>query len=238
MGKVIITGGTGLVGKRLTELLIDKGYEVNILTRKPRKVNEYKWDISKDIIDEKAFDGATAIVHLAGAGVADQRWTEERKKEILESRTRSTRLLYAYLSKGNHSIQTFLSASAVGYYGDRKNELLTESSSNGSGFLPEVCKIWEEESERMALLNIRVSKVRIGIVLSKCGGALPKLDLPMRLGLGAYIGDGKQFVPWIHIDDLCGIFIHLLENKSLIGVFNGCAPDINCLLYTSDAADE
>lgn len=225
MKKVIITGGTGLVGQRLTTLLKHKGFEVNILCRNPKRPNEFKWNIDEHYIDERVFEQASAIIHLAGAGVADKRWTEERKKEIIESRTKSARLLYKYLSGSKYPVASFISASAVGFYGDRKSELLTEDSSNGSGFLAEVCKVWEEEAEKFSALNIAVSKVRIGIVLSKDGGALPKLDFPIKFGIGAYIGDGKQFVPWIHIDDLCNIFIHLLE-KNLHDTYNGCAPDI------------
>lgn len=226
MTKVIITGGTGLVGQRLTTLLTMKGFEVAILCRNPKKKSEYKWDIETGYIDEKVFEEASAIIHLAGAGVADKRWTEARKKEIIESRTKSAQLLYDYLSKGNYPIQSVISASAVGFYGDRENELLTEDSSNGTGFLAEVCQVWEDAAEKFASLKIAVSKIRIGIVLSKDGGALPKLDFPIKFGIGAYIGDGKQFVPWIHIDDLCGIFIHLLEHQNLHGTYNGCAPDI------------
>lgn len=225
MKKVIITGGTGLVGQRLTTLLKHKGFEVNILCRNPKRPNEFKWNIDEHYIDERVFEQASAIIHLAGAGVADKRWTASRKKEIIESRTKSAHLLYEYLAKGKYPVASFISASAVGFYGDRKTELLTEDSANGSGFLAEVCKVWEEEAEKFLALNIAVSKVRIGIVLSKDGGALPKLDFPIKFGIGAYIGDGKQFVPWIHIDDLCNIFIHLLENN-LHDTYNGCAPDI------------
>ena len=225
MKKVIITGGTGLVGQRLTTLLKHKGFEVNILCRNPKRPNEFKWNIDEHYIDERVFEQASAMIHLAGAGVADKRWTEERKKEIIESRTKSARLLYKYLSGSKYPVASFISASAVGFYGDRKSELLTEDSANGSGFLAEVCKVWEEEAEKFSALNIAVSKIRIGIVLSKDGGALPKLDFPIKFGIGAYIGDGKQFVPWIHIDDLCNIFIHLLE-KNLHDTYNGCAPDI------------
>lgn len=226
MGKVIITGGTGLVGRRLSQLLEDKGYSVNILCRNPVKLNEFKWDLDKFSIDSSVFENASAIMHLAGAGVADKRWTDTRKKEIIESRTKSTALLQQYLSKRNHNITRFISASAVGYYGDRGNERLTETSTAGTGFLADVCVRWEDAVAQISDLDISVSKIRIGIVLSKDGGALPKLDLPIKFGIGAYIGNGKQFVPWIHIDDLCSMFIHLLENYNLHGTFNGCAPDI------------
>lgn len=226
MKKIIITGGTGLVGKRLTILLKEKGYEVNILCRNPKQPNEYKWNIEANFIDEKVFENAIAIIHLAGAGVADKRWTEERKQEIIDSRVKSTQLLFQYLAEGKHQIQSFISASAVGFYGDRKNELLTEASSNGTGFLAEVCQLWENEVEKIASITIAVSKIRIGIVLSKDGGALPKLDFPIRFGIGAYIGNGKQFVPWIHIDDLCQIFYHLFEHKNQNSTYNACAPDV------------
>ena len=226
MKKIIITGGTGLVGKRLTILLKEKGYEVNILCRNPKQPNEYKWNIEANFIDEKVFENAIAIIHLAGAGVADKRWTDERKQEIIDSRVKSTQLLFQYLAEGKHQIQSFISASAVGFYGDRKNELLTETSSNGTGFLAEVCQLWENEVEKIASINIAVSKIRIGIVLSKDGGALPKLDFPIRFGIGAYIGNGKQFVPWIHIDDLCQIFYHLFEHKNQNSTYNACAPDV------------
>ncbi|MFN8295601.1 MAG: TIGR01777 family oxidoreductase [Chitinophagales bacterium] len=226
MQKVIITGGTGLVGKRLTELLISKNYEVTILSRNPKKPNEYKWNTDENYIDEKAFEGASAVIHLAGAGVADKRWTNERKREIIESRIKSAQLIHRYLETGKYPIQHFISASAVGFYGDRGNEVLTEDSSGGTGFLADVCKLWEKEADTFADLNIAVSKVRIGIVLSKNGGALPKLDFPVKFGIGAYIGNGKQYVPWIHVDDLCNIFISILENKIKPGIYNGCAPDI------------
>lgn len=225
--KVIITGGTGLVGNKLVTLLKQKGYEVNVLCRNPKLANEYKWNIENETIDEAVFDGATAIIHLAGAGIADERWSESRKKEIIESRTKSAQLLHNYLSKINHNITTFISASAVGFYGDRGNDLLTEEAQNGSGFLAEVCQLWENAADNFNSLNISVSKIRIGIVLSKDGGALPKLDFPIKFGIGAYIGNGKQYVPWIHIDDLCNIFIHTLENKnSTNNTYNACAPEI------------
>ena len=226
MRKVIITGGTGLVGKRLSELLKQHGYKVNILCRNPKKTDEYKWNVEEGYMDESAFEGTEIIVHLAGAGVADHRWTDSRKKEIIDSRVASTRLLFKYLSKKTHAIKSFISASAVGYYGDRKNELLTEDDSAGTGFLAEVCRLWEQEADTIGTLNIPVSKIRIGIVLSKDGGALPKLDFPVKFGIGAYIGNGKQYVPWIHIDDLCNMFIHLIHHPEANGIYNACAPDI------------
>lgn len=226
MQKVIITGGTGLVGKRLSALLANKGYTVNILCRNPKNANEYKWNIEERYLDNKVFKDAIAVIHLAGAGVADKRWSEDRKKEIVNSRVETAQLIHQYLANEPHNIQHFISASAVGFYGDRGNEILTETSSNGTGFLAEVCQLWENEADTFADLNMAVSKIRIGIVLSKDGGALPKLDFPIKFGIGAYIGNGKQYVPWIHIDDLCQIFISILENKIKPGIYNACSPDI------------
>lgn len=226
MQKVIITGGTGLVGKRLSALLANKGYTVNILCRNPKNANEYKWNIEERYLDNKVFKDAIAVIHLAGAGVADKRWSEDRKKEIVNSRVETAQLIHQYLANEPQNIQHFISASAVGFYGDRGNEILTETSSNGTGFLAEVCQLWENEADTFADLNMAVSKIRIGIVLSKDGGALPKLDFPIKFGIGAYIGNGKQYVPWIHIDDLCQIFISILENKIKPGIYNACSPDI------------
>lgn len=225
MDKVIITGGTGLVGNRLTTLLISNGYQVNILCRNPKKANEYKWNLEENYIDKKVFENAGVIIHLAGANVAEKRWSKERKKEIIDSRVKSTQLLHQYLTKGNYPIQHFITASAVGFYGDRGNKLLTEKSHNGIGFLAEVCKLWENEADKFNTLGIAVSKIRIGIVLSKNGGALPKLELSLKFGIGAYIGNGKQYTPWIFIDDLCNIFIYLLKNKKLNGIYNACSPE-------------
>jgi uncharacterized protein len=224
--KVLITGGSGLVGSRLTDLLLSKGFEVRWLSRNPGNkgdVKTYKWDIQAQAIDEAAFDGLHAVIHLAGAGVADKRWTEAYKTEIRDSRIQSTQLLFKYLQK--FPVPHFIGASAVGYYGSRGDELLTESSTAGDSFLAKVCIEWESEMNRIAETGSRVAMIRIGIVLSTKGGALPVMDKPVRLGVGAYLGDGKQYMPWIHIEDLCGMFIHLLEQESLTGAFNGGAPE-------------
>ncbi len=226
MAKVIITGGTGLVGRRLTTLLENSGWQVSILCRKPAKPNEYAWDINRQTMDEKVLEGATAIIHLAGAGIADERWTDRRKQEIVDSRVQSAQLINSYLQKYPHTISHFISASAVGYYGDRGEEWLTENSSPGTGFVAEVCTAWEAAADALQSATVKVSKVRIGIVLSKDGGALPKLALPVKMGIGATMGNGKQYMPWIHIDDLCGIFRFLLEHPEKNGIYNACAPNV------------
>lgn len=227
MNKVLITGGTGLVGSRLASLLKASNYEVHILSRSKKGnfngMHYWSWDLDKQTIDNEALN-VDAIIHLAGAGVADKRWTAKRKKEILDSRTLSSKLLVDILKKQSTNIQSVVAASAVGYYGSRGNEVLTEESAAGQGFLTDVCEQWESANEQFSsVLDLPLSIMRIGIVLSKNGGALPKLAMPIKFGVGAYLGNGKQYYPWIHIDDLCNMLIFAMENK-LDGIYNACAP--------------
>lgn len=224
MHKVIISGGTGLVGRELCRQLIQKGYEPSILTRSPKKPNEYQWDIEKQTIDSRVLDGAVAIIHLAGAAVADEAWTPKRKAEIIGSRVNSAKLLYDLLRSHPHTVNTFLSASAVGWYGDGGSQWQTEDMPSGRDFLAEVCRNWEASADRFSELGLRVAKLRIGIVLSKEGGALPKMGLPARFGIGGYFGSGEQYMPWIHIEDLAAMFIHVLEKADMQGAYNACAP--------------
>jgi hypothetical protein len=227
--KVLITGGTGLIGSRLTELLLEKGFEVAYLSRRKSEATQvkvYLWDLEKGYVAEEAIRQADCIIHLAGAGVADQRWTSSRKQEILESRTRSSQLLYEYLQRTPHRVKAFLSASAIGIYGaDRGEELLTETSSLGNDFLAEVTKAWEGAVQPVAGLGIRTVLLRIGIVLSNKGGALSKMAQPIRLGAGSPLGSGKQWISWIHVDDLCRLFLYCLENPDLQGPYNAVAPE-------------
>ncbi len=227
--KVLITGGTGLIGSRLTELLLEKGYEVAYLSRRQAegtRVKAYQWDPEKGYLAEEAIREADCIIHLAGAGVADERWTTRRKKEILESRTRSSRLLYEGLQRTPNRVKTLLSASAIGIYGaDRGEELLTENASPGNDFLAEVTKAWEGAVQPVAGLGIRTVLLRIGIVLSDKGGALVKMAQPVRLGAGSPLGSGKQWVSWIHVDDLCRLFLYCLENPDIQGPYNAVAPE-------------
>ncbi|HAI75784.1 MAG TPA: TIGR01777 family protein, partial [Microscillaceae bacterium] len=227
--KILITGGSGLVGKKLTHKLLQKGYEVAILSRNNTRSAEatyYQWDIEKGYINPEALQNTQGIIHLAGAGVADKNWTKERKQEILESRIRSTELLYNSLKELDEKPLSFISASAIGIYGDRDvNTKLTESSSPGNGFLAEVTQLWEKSIDKVNDLGIRTAKIRIGIVLSTQGGALPKICQPIKLGAGAPLGSGEQGVSWIHIDDLCDIFIYALENTSIQGAYNAVAPE-------------
>jgi len=224
--KILVTGATGLVGKALTKELLSRGYNVNTLTRKPENnPNSFVWDVYKQEIDARCMDGVDAIVHLAGEPVADKKWTDERKKQIIDSRVQSTALLFKTLkSSPNNQVKAFLSASAVGYYGDCGDEILTEESAVGYGFLAECCKLWEEAVDKGKCLGLRTVKLRTGIVLSKNGGALPQLDLPVRLFLGSAIGTGRQWTPWLHLHDMVAMYIYALENPKLEGNYNACAP--------------
>jgi uncharacterized protein (TIGR01777 family) len=223
---ILITGASGLIGSRLTALLIEKGYTVSHLGRKKQsgKIKSYTWSVERNIIDPSAFDGVDAIIHLAGAGVADKRWTKSRKQEIMNSRTQSTRLLYDTLNARAHRIKTVVSASAIGYYGFDRDEYFTENSTPGVDFLSQVTYAWEQEADKIAKLGIRLVKVRVGIVLSKDGGAIKEMMKPIQYYVGSPLGSGDQYQSWIHIDDICGIFIKALEDESLNGPINGVAP--------------
>jgi uncharacterized protein len=221
--KILITGASGLVGTHLTEMLLQKGHQVSHLgrTKKVGKVKSFVWDVEKGELDTEALVGVDTIIHLAGAGVADMRWNEKRKKEILESRTKSSALLYETLKKGNHSIKAVVSASAIGYYGFCLDErIFTEESKPGSDYLAQVTKQWEESVDKISSLGIRVAKLRIGIVLSEKGGALAEMAKPIRFGVGAPLGTGKQYLSWIHIDDLCAMFIKATEDEQMHGAYN------------------
>ena len=225
MNKVLITGGSGLLGTRITEILLEKGIEVaHLSTRKSYKrkgVGVFYWDPSMQVMDAKAFNGVTSIIHLAGAGVADKRWTKTRKKEILDSRVESSLLLMNFLNQKDHQVTQFIGASAIGYYG-KQDGILSEDKVAGDDFLASVCKLWEESY----IINDKVIKkliFRIGIVLAKDGGALPEITktLPFFVGI---LGNGKQIYSWIHIDDLAEMFIFAIENKHISGVYNAVAP--------------
>ena len=231
---VLITGGTGSIGRRLTQLLQQEGYQVSLLSRaatgRAKKtipnVQVYQWDIKKGHIDPQAIATADHIIHLAGEGIADERWTDTRKNEILTSRTQSTELLTQALASNPHHVQSFVGASAIGFYGgDTADRPLTETSEGGSDFLAQVVRAWERSEDRIAALGIRTVKFRIGVVLMADGGALPKLAQPVRLGAGAPIGSGQQYISWIHLDDLCRLFIEALKNPVWQGVYNAVAPN-------------
>ena len=232
MRTILITGGTGLVGKALVKQLVQKNYKVIILTRstKDYKVEENVsyalWNVKENSIDVDAVKKADAIIHLAGAGVVDKKWTPSYKKEIKESRTKSSELLLKTLKNNVHKVQVIVSASAIGWYGADKipGHYFTENEKADDAFLGEVCKEWEESIEPATKLGIRVTKIRTGIVLSKDGGAYPEFKSSLKFGVASILGTGQQMVSWIHINDLCRQYIFALENEHVQGSYNAVAP--------------
>ena len=226
--KILVTGGTGLVGNMLTKKLQDQGYEVSIMTRSPEKVKHLKafyWDIKKQEIDEKCLDGIDTIIHLAGENIADGRWTDERKKALVSSRTESIGLIYDLIKRKEHQVKTVLSASAVGFYGDRGEEILDETSKPGTGFLAYCCEEWEKAVEQGTELGLRVVKFRIGLLLTPKGGVLDIFKLMVKSFTATKLGSGEQWFPWIHSDDLIGMFLWAVENQDAKGVYNATAPN-------------
>lgn len=223
MKNILITGGSGLVGQRITELLEKKGYEMAWLSRSRQGRKSFLWDVENKEIDPQAIEWADAIIHLAGAGVAEKRWTPERKKLILDSRTHSTQLLFSAIEKAEKKPSTFISASAVGYYGfNTGTTLVDEGSKAGSDFLAEVVIAWEHEVKKIEALHLRTVLLRIGIVLDAEGGALGEMLKPP---VAAPLGSGDQWMSWIHIEDLANMFVFALEKTTLQGVYNAVGPN-------------
>lgn len=230
---VLITGGTGLVGKALTRALVEKGYQVIILSRnlngKPvsGSVQYAQWDVKKQQVDLDALRKADHIIHLAGAGVVEKKWTEAYKKEIVESRTASSQLLIHALQNNPNKVKTIASASAIGWYGADSDPVhaFIETDTADSSFLGDTCRRWEASIEPVESLGKRLVKLRIGIVLSNEGGALAEFKKPLKFGVAAVLGSGKQIVSWIHIDDLCRMFIEGIEQENLSGSYNAVAPN-------------
>lgn len=225
---VLITGASGLIGTALTRMLLDAGYRVKHLGRRKRQVPDvksYVWDIEKATVDAEAFEDVEFIVHLAGANVGEGQWTEERKKEILISRVASTLLLHQALEANDQHVKKIIGASAIGYYGLKpKKQPFTEEDLPGKDFMAQVCVAWEN-----ALMkgndNIQKLIYRIGVVFSAAGGAYPKLAQPVKLFAASPIGSGKQFISWIHIEDVCRAIIYGIEQDHMFGVFNLVAPN-------------
>lgn len=226
---ILITGGTGLLGTALTQLLLSKGHTVSLLSRQKQyipNVQVYEWNLSSNYIEAGALENADVIVHLAGAGIADKRWTEARKKEIIDSRVKPLQLIEQQLIEKNMPPKALISASAIGFYGgDTGNSELSEESAAGNDFLATCTVLWEKAADSLGKsLGFRVVKVRIGVVLSTDGGALPKLISPIKWGAGAALGSGTQWMSWIHIHDLARFFVKAIEDTTLSGQYNAVAP--------------
>jgi uncharacterized protein (TIGR01777 family) len=227
---VLITGGSGFVGKHLTRVLIDSGYTVSILSRSKRAdtadIFYYTWDIQNQLIEEEAVLKADYVIHLAGANIAEKRWTEKRKEIVINSRKRSTELILSVVKKHNKKLEAFVSASGIGIYGAINGEAIcTENSRPANDFLGMVCQMWEAAADQFAQEGIRTVKVRTGLVLGKNDGILNKLTPIFKLRLGSAIGSGKQYMPWIYVEDLCGIYLEALKNPNMNGAFNAAIND-------------
>jgi uncharacterized protein (TIGR01777 family) len=236
MPVVLISGGTGLVGANLTRHLLERNYEVIILTRdknktsKNPKISYSYWNIKEQKMDVDAIKKADHIIHLSGAGVMDKKWTADYKKIILESRTKSAELIIKSLQENEHHVKTFVSASAIGWYGEDANPLIRregfiETDLPAKDFLGETCLLWEAASDPVKSLGIRLVTLRSGIVLSNEGGAFKEFKTPLRFGVAAIFGNGKQIISWIHTDDLCRMYCDAIENNYLRGSYNAVAPE-------------
>ena len=234
MATVLITGGTGTIGKRLSAMLVEKGYQVVILTRNVEKAKQQNpaitfagWDVSKGYIDVSAVRKADYIIHLAGANVADGRWTDKRKQEIINSRTQSSALLIKALQENDNKVKAVISASATGWYGPDTPASLQfgfkEDAPADTDFLGETCRLWEESIQPVQTLGKRLVKLRTGIVLSKDGGAYVEFKKPLKGGLATIMGNGKQVVPWIHAEDICRMYMYAIEHENMQGVYNAVA---------------
>ena len=227
--KILVTGGSGLVGSHLSEILLSKGYDIVHLSRYRNKASKYQiftWDIDKGLIEDGAFKNVKYIIHLAGAGIADKRWTNKRKQILTSSRVDSANLIYNFLKSENHNIEAFITASAIGIYGfDTGGILQSEDRIQlGDDFLAALTKKWEAAADKFSDLGIRVIKLRIGLVLSEKGGLLEKLVPLAKLGLSSAFGSGEQYISWIHIDDLVNIFNEAVQRQDLKGTYNAVAP--------------
>lgn len=236
MANVLISGGTGLIGSHLSKYLAENGFDVVILSRNKNpasanpKISYSYWNVKDKVIDKEVVKKADHIVHLAGAGVMDKKWTEDYKKKIEESRTKSAELILSCLKEGEHQTKSFVSASAIGWYGadpklPAKNEPFIESDMPSKDFLGETCVLWEASVEPVTAMGIRLVKLRTGIVLSNKGGAFKEYKTPLKFGLASILGSGKQIVSWIHIDDLCRMYLEGIKNNYLHGSYNAVAPE-------------
>jgi len=224
--KVVISGSSGLIGSALALSLLSDGNSITKLVRPggPVGAGTISWNPETGVLDSAALENFDAVVHLAGENIASTKWTEDSKKRFIESRTRSTRLLCGRLLQLKNPPKVMVMASATGFYGSRDNEELTEQSTSGAGFLAELTREWEKASETLNDSPIRIVRLRLGVVLSSEGGALPRMIKPFKLGLGGKIGDGGQYISWLGLDDTVGIIKHVIADENIRGPVNAVAP--------------
>ncbi len=226
--KILITGGSGLVGRLLTSLLLAEGYSVSHLSRgqdKFGRVRVHRWDPEKGILDPAVLDGIDYIIHLAGANIGKKRWSEKRRKKIVSSRVDSLSLLHRIVVENNIPLKALISASAAGYYGSATTEkIFTEKDPPGADFLASTCRQWEEAADAFGKSGIRTVKIRSAVVLDQNDSALRRLMMPAKFGFIVRLGNGRQYMPWIHISDLCGIYLKAVEDQDLSGAFNAVSP--------------
>jgi len=225
--QILIAGGSGLIGKRIIEFLDKSKYDIRLLSRSKRDfdgVKSYQWDLKKAQIDLEAVKAVDYCINLTGAGIADKRWSKQRKELIISSRVDSNKLLSEAFEQTGTKGKAYVSASAIGIYGDRNNEILREDATAGTeGFLAECTKAWEDSIEMMVPYFERTSIIRVGLVLSTKGGALEKMLMPAKMGSAAYFGHGNQYFSWIHIDDIARVFTTAMKDQAMKGVYNGVA---------------
>lgn len=228
--KIVLAGCTGFIGKPLTKYFLEKGHEIVSLVRKqesslPDKVKQVIWNGKDQGEWSKEIEGADAVVNLSGAGIADKKWTSERKKLLVESRVQSTTAIKIAIQNATNKPKVWVNASAVGYYGNLPNDIATESTPAGKDFLADICRMWEEATQGAENLT-RLVIVRIGVVLEKDGGALPKMVMPFKMFIGGHTGSGKQGFPWIHRDDVISLIEFAIKNEKVSGVMNATAPEL------------
>ncbi|MEN8139260.1 MAG: TIGR01777 family oxidoreductase [Bacteroidota bacterium] len=229
MGKnVLITGGTGLVGRAVSKLLESKGYNIAVLSRKKnvKGVKSFHWDYTKGIIDKKAIEFADVIIHLAGENISNKNWSTQQKEKIVESRVNTTELLFDAVRTSSKKVEAFISASAVGYYGSITSpKIFKENDLPGNDFLAQTVLQWENQVDMFNDISVRTVKLRFGVVLSKHGGALQKMLTPIKLGLGSPLGSGRQYIPWIEISDLAEMILFAVENENISSTYNAVSPE-------------
>lgn len=237
--KIIITGGSGLIGKVLTNYLTLNGYNVCVISRKKSSAEQFiYWNPDTGEIEIEKIRNTYAVIHLAGCGIADKKWTEKYKKEIIESRVNTANFLFESFKKTNEFPSIFITASGIGYYGaDTGAEIITENSPNGTDFIAKVCNLWENAADNFTIESTRVVKIRTGVVISSKGGFIEKITQSFKFYIGGYFGTGNQYISWIHINDLIKLYCYVLENN-LIGAYNAVADNPitlkKCLQITSN----